>query len=258
MVKYRQVESREANKTMVTEAPKETNRPYPPPSNVISVLQRVRSRNLPDRIDTEYLRDAAIPQGTVHRTLFALRFLRLVEESGELTNALKAVATSTDEEYKTILSGLIREAYGEVFKVIDPAEDSQEQILNVFRRYTPASQRMRMVVFFLGVCREAGIPTRDVPRQRAMGASKGIAKTPSPSPLVKTGRVSLRGTGTLRVADTPPALEGLIRSLPPAGTPLSAHRRRQWVELAKATLAFIYPEESEPDATSEVEHENED
>ena len=56
----------------------EINRPYAPPSNVASVLQRLRSRNLPDRIDAEYLRDAAIPEGTVARTLVALRFLGLV------------------------------------------------------------------------------------------------------------------------------------------------------------------------------------
>ena len=33
------------------------NRPYAPPSNVVTVLQRLRSINLPDRIDTDYLRD---------------------------------------------------------------------------------------------------------------------------------------------------------------------------------------------------------
>ena len=61
---------------MVTHAQTESaNRPYTPPSNLISVLERVRSRNLPERIDLEYLRDLGIPEGTVHRTFFALRFL---------------------------------------------------------------------------------------------------------------------------------------------------------------------------------------
>jgi hypothetical protein len=238
----------------------ETNRPYTPPSNVISVLERVRSRNLPERIDLEYLRDAGIPEGTLHRTFFALRFLKLVEEAGDLTGALKAIGTSTDEEYRAILSGLIREAYAEVFNAIDPAEDSQEQILNVFRRYTPASQRKRMVIFFLGMCREAGIPALDVPRQRGMGRPRGRAETPTPR--TKTGKASLEGgaavraRGSLRSPDIAPALEGLVRSLPAPGTPLSAERREQWVNMARATLAFVYPEETTSAATTEEEQDD--
>lgn len=240
----------------------ETNRPYTPPSNLLSVLQRIRSRNLPETIDLEYLRDAGIPEGTVHRTFFALRFLKLIGEKGELTNALKAIAKSTDEEYRAILSGLVREAYAEVFNSIDPAEDSQERIVNVFRRYTPASQRSRMVILFLGMCREAGIPTLDVPRQRAMGHSKGTTTTSTPR--TKMAKASLKETSTLRARgtvespDIAPALEGLMRSLPPPGTPLSAQRREQWVKLAEATLAFVYPDESAPDATPEAEHEKGD
>jgi len=223
---------------------------------VVALLQRLRSRNLPERIDAEYLRDASIPEGTVGRTLFAIRFLGLIDDADEPTQALRSIHTSTDEEYKTNLGGLIRKAYGEVFEVINPAEDGQERILNVFRRYTPASQRNRMVIFFLGMCREAGIPTLDVPRQRAMGEPKAAA------PRARTGRASLRGAGTLRARgtvqspDIPPALEGLVRSLPAPGTPLSAERREQWVEMARATLTFVYPEESAPDATPEEEQQS--
>lgn len=145
-----------------------SNRPYPPPSNVSSVLFRLRSRNVPDRIDAEYLRDVNIPDGTISRTLFGLRFLKLIDEGGLLTEAAKSIVVSTDEEYKATLSGLVKEAYAEVFKVVNPAEDPQDRILNVFRRYTPGSQRPRMVTFFLGMCSEAGIPTLDTPRGRSM------------------------------------------------------------------------------------------
>ena len=61
--------------SMVSEAAPDINRPYTPPSNVVAVLQRLRSRNLPDGIDAEYLRDAGVSEGTLGRTLFALRFL---------------------------------------------------------------------------------------------------------------------------------------------------------------------------------------
>src|SRR5262245_30832168 len=147
---------------------KGTNRPYTPPSNVIAILQRLRSRNLPERIDPEYLRDAGTPEGTVSRTMFALRFLSLVREDNQPTERLKEIATSTDEEYRSILAEVLKEAYADVFSVVDPAEDPQDQVLNVFRRFTPGSQRHRMVIFFMGMCREAGMATLDVPRSRQM------------------------------------------------------------------------------------------
>lgn len=223
-----------------------TNRPYPPPSNVIAVLHRLRSRNLPERVDTEYLRDVGISEGTIGRTLFALRFLNLLGDAGEPTKALQSIATSTDEEYKATLSGLIKEAYSDVFKVIDPAEDTQDRILNVFRRYTPASQRNRMVTFFLGICREADIPTLDVPKQRAMAAPKPRSEKVKPArrPATSTA-TSPRGVAPSGPAGVYAALEGLLKSLPPPGTPLSSDRRERWLKMAEATLGFVYPEEEE-------------
>lgn len=243
-----------------------TNRPYTPPSNVTAILQRLRSRNLPERIDADYLRDAGVPEGTVNRTLFALRFLRLIDDDGSPSPALRSIATSTDEEYQAILAETIRDVYHDVFEVLDPAQDSQQRILNFFRRYTPASQRERMVIFFLGMCREAGIATLDSPRNRASNVSTG-PKAGSPKPAKPASRTTTRtpsssgqtddrGKG---LPDMPPALQLLVRSLPPEGTPLSASRRQQWLEMAKATLAFIYPaEEAEVQEEDDLNDEEQD
>jgi len=236
---------------MVTDS--DTNRPYAPPSNVVAVLHRLRSRNLPERIDAEYLRDASISEGTVSRALFALRYLGLTGEAGEPTPALRTIHTSTDEEYRETLAGLVREAYADVFNVVDPSEDSQDRILNVFRRYTPASQRSRMVIFFLGMCREAGIPTLDTPRQRSMGEPR-TRNRPSAAPRresVATRQQSGRDAGKGSRSNVSPALEGLVASLPPPGTPMDEERRQQWLEMAKATLAFVYPTEADPDGDAE-------
>jgi len=229
---------------MVTEgtSQQESNRPYPPPSNVVSVLQRLRSRNLPERVDAEYLRDAGVPEGTVHRTLFALRFLGLTTAKGEPTAALQSMHTSTDEEYQATLAGLVREAYSEVFNAVDPSVDAHDRIVNVFRRYTPASQRNRMAIFFLGMCRAAGIPTLDVPRQRAMNASRPTAR---PAPVRTARPAHSVPPGRRQGSDVPPALDGLMKSLPAPGAPLSSERRRQWLKMAEATLTFLYPEEFE-------------
>ena len=233
---------------MVTEqATQGTNRPYSPPSNVTAILSRLRNRNLPDVVDTEYLRDASIPDGTNARTLFALRFLGLTTEANEPSPALRSIATSTDEEYMSTLAELIREAYSEVFVSIDPSQDSQVDIVNFFRRYTPASQRSRMVIFFLGMCREAGIATLDVPRQRASNALPGQGKaqrTPKPA-----GAKPARVREPITPSSPAPALDGLIKSLPPVGEAFPGRRREQWLAMVQATLAYLYPDEptGEPD-----------
>ena len=218
-----------------------TNRPYAPPSNVTDILARLRNRNLPETVDAEYLRDANIPDGTVSRTLFGLRFLGLIDQASEPTDALRNIATSTDEEYMSILADLVREAYAEVFVSIDPSQDAQASIVNFFRRYTPASQRSRMVIFFLGMCREAGIPTLDVPRQRASNAAPGRSRAQNPTQPKNTKPARKREIPPQSNLD--PALDGLIKSLPPVGEAFPASRRKQWLDMVQATLTYLYPDE---------------
>lgn len=230
-----------------------TNRPYPPPSTVTTVLRRLRSRNLPERIEAEHLRDAGVSDSLVTRTLFALRFLGLVSDDIP-TAALRSIAASTNEEYQSILAGLLQDAYREVFEVVDPTQDSQDRILNVFRRYTPASQRSRMVVFFLGMCKEAGIPTLEPQRPRTGGSatnsksSASVAKASHPAARATTRPATSAPKvedSTRAASGLPAALELLMRSLPPEGTSMSSARREQWLSMARATLAFVYPDEAD-------------
>ena len=230
-----------------------TNRPYAPPSNVIAILARLRNRNLPETVDADYLKDANIPDGTVSRTLFALRFLGLIGQASEPTPALRSIATSTDEEYMSTLAELVREAYAEVFVSIDPGQDAQASIINFFRRYTPASQRDRMVIFFLGMCRESGIPTLDIPRQRTSTASPGRGRTqstPQPQSEKKT-----RKQGNSLPSSPVPALDGLIKSLPEVGEVFPELRRKQWLDMVQATLAYLYRDgpTAEPEVDEDVE-----
>ena len=226
-----------------------TNRPYPPPSNVSTVLHRLRNRNLPETVDAEYLRDAGIPEGTNARTLYSMRFLGLIGDANEPTAALRTIAASTDEEYMTRLAELVREAYSEVFVSVDPGQDPQDVIVNFFRRYTPASQRNRMVIFFLGMCREAGIPTLDSTHQRNTNApptNVRVSKPRTPKPdSVKQPRDSRPPS------DTIPALSGLIESLPPVGSVFPVTRRQQWLDMVQATLAYLYLDEIGTESTAE-------
>ncbi|CAN5237504.1 hypothetical protein BH24CHL7_BH24CHL7_04310 [soil metagenome] len=143
-------------------------RPYAPAANVISVLERVRRVNLPDAVDADLLRNASVSEGAMGRVLFALRFLRLVESNGRPSDQLRAIARAADEEWRELLAGVVREAYAGDFARLDLARDTQPQIVSAFRRYEPRSQTERMVMLFLGLCRSAGIPVLDAPRERQM------------------------------------------------------------------------------------------
>ena len=230
---------------MTSSSAPENNRPYGPPSNLIDILGRLRRRNLPEIVDAEYLKDANISKGTISRTLFGLNFLGLTNEAHEPTEALKSIALSDDDRYQEILAQLVRTAYKEVFETIDPSQDDQSQIVNFFRRYTPGSQRERMVVFFLGMCREAGIPTLDVPRKRPTQASRPRnAARPTATPRSSTSN-SVRAPATAPVQAAvryEPTLEALIQSLPQIGDAFPEDRREQWINMARAILDFLYPE----------------
>jgi hypothetical protein len=164
--------------------PADLARPYAAPANIIAVLARVRTRNLPERIDDDLLRLAGTPAGAIHRVRSAIRFLGLTDDADVPTDLLRSLAGAPDEQYRQLLEGAIRDAYGRDFERVNPSEDSQAQIVNAFQRYTPRSQTNRMVILFLGLCREAGIPVSDAPRERSMASpqarrQRGTPKQPS-------------------------------------------------------------------------------
>jgi Family of unknown function (DUF5343) len=146
-------------------------RPYAATANVLSVLNRVRTRNPPTVVDADFYRVAGIGDAVHGRVREALDFLRLIdagEPNDTPTQLLRAMGEAPEAEFKELLAGAIREAYAEDFAKIDPGQDSQAQIIDAFRRYEPRSQTPRMVMLFLGLCREAGIPVKDAPRDRKM------------------------------------------------------------------------------------------
>ena len=146
----------------------EMRRPYAPPSHIIAVLKRARSRNLPDRISGDFLTLAGIPSPIAPRTVFALKFLGLTDENGSPSDSLRAMAAAGESEYQELLAKAVRTAYATDFERIDPAVDNQRAIKDAFARYQPRSQTDRMVMTLLGLCREAEIPVLDAPRKREL------------------------------------------------------------------------------------------
>jgi Family of unknown function (DUF5343) len=156
---------------MAINPPPDRRRPYAAAANVVGVLARIRGRNLPDRIDNDFLRLAGVPEIVYGRVNEALRFIGLVGDDSRPSDLLRALHAAPEQEYRDALAGALREAYREDFARIDPGVDTQAQIIDQFAPYQPKSQTARMVMLFLGMCREAGIAVLDAPRERKMKAA---------------------------------------------------------------------------------------
>jgi hypothetical protein len=160
--------------------PNDERRPYAPAANVVGILDRIRRRNLPDVIDTDFMRVASIPEGTMGRVAFAMRFLGLTDDAGRPTDRLRAIARADDDEFRELFAAVVREAYAPDFARIDPAQDAQARIVSAFQRYEPRSQTERMVMLFLGLVRAAGLPVLEAPRERGMQPVVRAVVRPTP------------------------------------------------------------------------------
>jgi hypothetical protein len=154
-------------------------RPYAASSNIIEVINRARTRNLPETVDDDFLRIAGVPELAWSRVMQTLRFLGLVHEDGRPSDTFEALSGAPEDKYRELLSRIIQEAYRIEFKNIDPGQDPQSKIINAFQPYKPRSQTERMVMLFLGLCREAGIPVLDAPRERRMKEAQTIRQRPA-------------------------------------------------------------------------------
>lgn len=231
-------------------------RPYAATGNVTDLLKRYRSLNLPQAIDKTDLRTAGIPEPNISRTYAALRFLGLLSDANEPTDAWRALANSPPDDYQAQLAALLRSAYADVFSRVDPAEDSQQQVRQAFQPYEPKSQLDRMVSFFLGMCAEAGIATLDAPKRRPTKAQalRSRSRAPAVMPKVTTnGRAKdedahtteqPRGhTATEDRRVPPPLLErpdyavvhAVVKRLP-AGAAWSTAERDKWLAAIRAAV----------------------
>lgn len=211
-------------------------RPYAPPANVIKLLQRLRRRNLPEVVDSGYLTAMGFSKEIASRVLSAMRFLSLIKESGEPEDALRSLVRSTDEEYKQVLEGILREAYHDVFEKVDPSEDPQQVIINAFQHLEPASQHYRMATLFLGLCREAGMPILEEPRRRDVRkvAQRTLRQAPS-----RGSRAGGHTVGTAP-AQASPVLWGYFQRLPKPGSIFPMDEQEAWLDAIRSAFRLEY------------------
>jgi hypothetical protein len=193
----------------------EQRRPYAATANVTAVLERSRKINLPERITPDFLAIVGIPGISRGRVMEALRFLRLIEESGRPSDLMKSYARAPDDEIRGLLASIVSDAYADDFTRVNPAEDAQPRIIAAFRRYQPRSQTQRMVMLFLGLCRAAGMQVLDAPRERQMQAQQTRSRSTARQATARAAAPSAMGAGP-----STPAMPDQLGPIPSSPSPL--------------------------------------
>jgi hypothetical protein len=232
--------------------------PYAPAKTVLSIIDRFRNRGLQVPIDLEVLSRAGVSESLAPRTLQALRLLDLIDEAGNPTDTLDALRLARSDEYQQRFAAFLRTAYSDVFQYVDPVEDDEECIRDAFRAYEPRGQQGRMVSLFVAFAEHAGLrdpakfsasngertpaPRRTTPaalRSRPIRAAGG-RETP-PVTLPSSAQEQTDGLRRYPSEGLPPALAGLLASLPQQGEAWTQAQRDRFLTTFGAVLDFVYP-----------------
>lgn len=227
--------------------------PYAPIGCVLTVIKRFRERGLPDPLTLKEITRVGVSEGNASRTLQALRFLNLVDEEGYRTQAFERLGRVPTNEYANVLGEIIKEAYSDVFAIVDPAEATDIEINDAFRYYHPQAQRRRMVTLFRNLCQEselvAGGPPKTRKRARTSLDSRPWVKSRSAAlrnPLVETLQ-PLRSTDVLNGNTTKPEyalLQGLLQQLP-SSKKWTREKRDRWLQAFTANIDLLIDIEPE-------------
>lgn len=170
--------------------------PYASPNSVMEVIRRLRETGLPDPLTLDGLGAVGVPNSMVSTTMRSLKFLGFVDDNGKQLPALHQLSIATSDDYQEVLGGIVKSAYSDVFRIVDPAKHDFEKVSDAFRPYSPQKQRLKMVRLFLGLCGEAGLAEEQPIRRRGQGTGRsssprktGAAEDPTPSPTPSTSEL---------------------------------------------------------------------
>lgn len=227
--------------------------PYAPPSAIMEVVNRFR-RGLPAPIDGAVLGRAGISDSLIPRTLQALQTLDLITGEGAATPILEGLRRAPEPELPKRLTEWLNTAYADVLRFIDPASADEGAIRDAFRDYDPVGQQPRMVTLYIGLYTAAGVRTGE------KATSTRATRPPSPKTRPASGhrsssapsvagarRASVKGDAP----DMPPALAGLMASLPLGSSGWTKANRDKFVALFGATLDFSIPIITQAEADKE-------
>ena len=215
--------------------------PYAPAKTILDIITRYRDRGLTSPINAEVLSRIGVAESLISRTLQALVTLDLFDDAGNPTQTLEGIRIAPEAEYKKRLEDWLKGSYADVFKFVDPTIDNETRIRDAFRGYQPQGQQSRMVSLFQGLCAAADL----VPENGKSAASSA----PSASP--RRHRVFLAAPRSLQASvakaqsrnstGLPPALSGLLQSLPSDGNGWTMEKRQKFLNAFGTVLDLCFP-----------------
>jgi hypothetical protein len=214
--------------------------PYAPPSAITSLIERHRNKGLPNPIDADVLGRAGIPESLINRTLQSLQTLDLITDDGKPSDTLEGIRLAPEGEYKKRLTEWLNSAYADALGFVDPATDDEVAIRDAFRSYKPVGQQSRMVTLFMGLFAAAGV----IPEREKPTPARKASTTSAPKPRAAAAKPASGGgqkARDVRTGSLPPALDGLLHSLPPEGAGWTQARRDKFHIAFGAMLDFCFP-----------------
>jgi hypothetical protein len=218
--------------------------PYAPAATIIDVMSRHRDRGLPIPLNAETLGRIGVPDSLSSRVLYALTSLDLIDASGQPTATLENLRLAPEAEYKKRQEDWLKSAYADIFAFVDPSKDDETRIRDAFRSYQPVGQQSRMVTLFLGLCANAGmIAEKPAPVRQRASAPKPAMPAPRPSlaQVVRRAAASTKPVYQRHQGSLPPALAGLIESLPDASVGWTKADRDRFYATFGTVLDFCIP-----------------
>lgn len=216
--------------------------PYAFVGNVLAVLRRLRNAGLPDIVDVTAVKRVGISEGNASRTLAALQFLVLIHEDGTHTELMDNIERASTDEYPEVLESILREAYSEVFKIIDPSSATEIEINDAFRGFNPSKQRKRMVNLFIGLSQEADIiegepTTIQKPKRIKSSSGSNIGEISQTKTNNKNGFSRQHGYNARKWFDK---LELMIEQLPNTENPQwTSDSRERWLHALTSYIDLL-------------------
>jgi hypothetical protein len=172
--------------------------------------------------------------------LQAIKTLDLVTDDGQPTATFEAIRLAPQTEYQKCLGDWLKGTYADVFAFVDPSKDDPIRIRDAFRSYQPVGQQPRMVALFQGLCVEAGLMKEPQPATSSpSGSAPRLIRRPVIQSLKRSDpKPSAPTPPTLGV---PPALAGLMASLPSQEGGWTKKERDKFLSTFEAVLDFCYP-----------------
>jgi Family of unknown function (DUF5343) len=219
--------------------------PYAPVKTILEIVDRYRNRGLVFPVTADVLLRAGIPESLVPRTLQALVTLDLFNDVGNPTQTLEGIRLAPEAEYKKQLQDWLKSAYADVFQFVDPTTDDESRIRDAFRSYQPQGQQGRMVSLFQGLCAAAGLAPEKKTR-----APRTPATPSRPRNIIMQARGGVHHLTAVGLpTGLPPALSGLLQSLPSDGAGWTKDKRDKFLNAFGTVLDLCFPVVEDGDPT---------